>query len=137
MKQLKKSDFANMPEMQRLNALNESGKILPGYSYSKPLTEEDIKKKNIELNQAIQRIGQLEEERKDIGSLIKDQKEIVNKNNKEVIDKFISVSEKCWEIIDTEMNVVEIINSDGHIIESSRIKGGEQLNMFRQTKDAV
>ena len=51
-----KSDFASLPEIERINALNMSGEIIERHSYSKPLTDDQIAAKNVLINQAIQRI---------------------------------------------------------------------------------
>ncbi len=132
-----KSDFASLPEVERINALSASGKQIERYSYSKPLTDEDIAKKNVKINEALERVIELKEDRKDIGAEIKEQEEIIAENHKHVIGKYVSVREKVWEVVDTEAGVIEIINKDGDVIESKFIKSGTQLNMFRQAKDAV
>ena len=58
----RKSDFASLPEVERINALNASGEIIEKFSYSKPLTDEDIAKKNVKINQALARIIELTED---------------------------------------------------------------------------
>lgn len=134
MENLKKSDYAELPEVQRINALSTEGELIQHHRYHKPLSEEDIAEKNVKLNNAIQRITDLEEDRKDLGAEIKEQKKIITEMHQHVTDKFVSVSEDVYSVIDTVEGVIETINKSGEIIESKRIKTGTQLNMYKQSE---
>ena len=132
MENLKQSDYAQLPEVQRINALISEGELIQHYRYHRPLSDDDIAEKNIKLNNSIERIDILEEKRKDLGAEIKEQKAIIKEMHGHVMDKFVSVSEDVYSVIDTTKGVTEIINKDGNIIESKRIKTGTQLNMYKQ-----
>ena len=126
------SDFFSMPEKERIEALNNNcEEVKNSFTYSKPLTEHQIKAKNIEINQALQEIARLKEERKELSKHIREQNEIVDINNEEVIQKFTEATERIWYVINLESGYLEKINSEGYIIEKSRIKSGTTMNMFR------
>lgn len=136
--QLEQSDFVNLQEVERINALNiNAEKTIEKFNYSKPLTESDIAKKNSEINQALQRINELSEDKKDLSAMIKEQTKIISENNQEVISKFVQVSEKVWEIINPDSGYIETINKDGFIVEKTRIKSGTQMNLFGKKKEAI
>ena len=137
MEQLKKSDYAELPEVQRIDALATEGELISHHKYYMPLTDEDIAEKNIKLNNSIHRISTLEEERKDIGAEIKEQKKIIQEMHTQVTDKFVSVTEDVYSVIDTTAGVIETINKNGEIIESKQLKKGVQLNMYKQSKEAM
>ncbi len=135
MEQLKKSDFFNLPEVERINALNQSAdKFNDNYTYSKPLSEAEIKTKSAGIIQALQVIQDLTEDKKELSVLVKEQNKIIAVNHKEVISKFVQVKERVWEVINVDSGFVETINKEGFIIEETRIKSGTQMNIFNNKK---
>lgn len=135
---LEKSDFANLPELERIKALDDHAqKKIPGFSYSKHLTQFDIDTKNVELNQALQEIERLKNERKKFSQLIASQWQIVQNNSKEVVQKFTNVTETAWEINNFDTGYMELINTDGLVIQKTRLKGGIQMNIFNSQKEAM
>jgi hypothetical protein len=128
----KKSDFYDMPETERINALNTNAeKVLQNYAYSKQLTEGEIKEKNREINQALQEINRLKEERKLLTKEIATHTEIILNNNKEVITGETMVNETIWLVNDNTTGYLEKINAEGLIIERTRMAEGATMNMFR------
>jgi hypothetical protein len=133
-------DFYHLDEDQRLQALDTNAESVDeNYVYSRPLTEGEIKRKNDEINQALQEIERLKEDRKGLNQLIKTQTEIVMDNNRNVISKHIQVTEKVWNVANTVTGIIEVINKDGYIVDSIRMNSPRMINMFRanQQKEAM
>ncbi len=136
--EFEKSDFAALPESERIKSLDDNAqKKHPAYSYSLPLTKLEIEKKNIELNQALQEIERLKTERKEYSKLISKQWEIVKLNSKEVVRGLSDVVEPVWEVNNFVTQYMELINSEGLIIQKTRLKGGVQMNIFNAQKEAM
>jgi len=135
MVQLEKSDYANLEEELRIKNLNlESEDTHPKFTYIKPLTEDDIKIKNEDLNQAIQRIKEFNEERKEIGKKIKEQNLIIYSNNEQVINKGLKITEMVWEVNNFDRGVVEYINSEGLIVDEKKLQSTTQRNLFKDNR---
>ncbi len=136
MESLKKSDYAMLPEVQRINTLATEGTLVTSHQYYQPLDEDEIAEKNVKLNAAIRKITFLELDRKDISSEIKEEKKIIEEMHKHVTDKFISVTEDVYDVVDIANNVIETINKKGEIIDSKILKKGTQLNMYKEAEKA-
>lgn len=137
---LEKSDYFELDEIQRIKQMNieaQEGGIIENFRYSRPLTDQEIKVKNAQINQALAEIERLKEQVSDLNALKKDQTKIIQDNNKEVISKFTEKTGKVWKIINTENGYIETINQEGYIIEKSKIKSGTIKNMFNQSKSAM
>ena len=142
--ELEKSDYFEMDERSRIESLNNHcEEVKNSYTYSIPLSKLEIEKKNSEINQAWQEIKRLKEERSELNKHIAVQNEIIDKNNKEVLQKSQEVTGPIWSIVNISSGYLEKINSEGYIIEKSRIKSGTTMNIFRandeekQQKEAI
>lgn len=131
-----KSEFFSLPEAERISALETHCEgVLEDFAYSKPLTKIEIDAKNVEINQALQEIERLKEDRKELNGQIKNQTGIILENNRDVISKFVKVTEKIWLVNDFSTGHLCKINSEGIIIEKTRLKGGVQMNIFNTPKE--
>lgn len=138
MDELERSDFYLMPDSERATALEANcDEVKQNYVYSKQLSEFEIAAKNSLINQALQEIERLKEERKDLNALIKAELEIVSLNNVDVINKFVKVTENCYLVNDFVTGYACVINPEGLIIEKTRLKRGAQMNIFNQQKEAI
>lgn len=140
--ELEKSDFHDMQEAERIASLNQHCEETENqFTYTKPLSEDDIKQLNIELNQALQRIEELSEERKELGKQIREQNLLIKGHNFKIINKGQKVTEMVWVVTNLDTGYLETINSEGLIVEKKKIKNGAQVNMFRKhehdSRDAV
>jgi len=132
---LEKSDYFELDKVERINSLNtESEEVKENYSYSRPLSDDEIKIKNAQINQAIQEIERLKEEGKELTARKSEQTKLILENNKEVISKFVQKTGKVWKVINTSTGFIETINEEGYIIEKSKIKSGSMVNMFKANK---
>jgi flagellar motility protein MotE (MotC chaperone) len=135
---LKKSDYFELSEVDRVNQLNlEAEKVTENYHYSRPLSNDEITQKNLELNQALQEIERIKEEITELNAQKKEQNKIVMSNHKEVISKFVQKTGKVWEVINTATGMIEFINHEGYIVEEKRIKSASMVNMFKKSKSAM
>ncbi len=138
MKNLEKSDFYNLNDVERINALNASTKeIREKYRYSKPLLDEDVKQRNEEIHNALAENERISEEKKVLSAEMKENTKTINTNHKEIMAKSVMVTEKVWKIPNTETKFIEIINSEGLIVDQERMKTGSQMSIFAQNSAAV
>lgn len=135
----KKSEFFELESQDRINALETNAtRIKEGFTYSKHLTEFQIKEFNDDLNQALNEIANLKDKRKDLNTLIKDQEKIVTLNNQMIIMGYEEVTERVYTINNHHTGFAEVINEDGFIIERHRFKEGTEMSIFENNnKKAV
>lgn len=128
-----KSDFFQMKESERYEALNENcEEVKNGYNYSKPLSKFEVETKNSEINQALAEIERLKSERKELNALIKIQNETVAMNNHSVVRGFDEVTERIWLVSDVTTGYTQKINAEGYIIEKHRFKEGTTMSLFNK-----
>ncbi len=138
MKNLEQSDFYAMDDIARINALNAAtNETREKYHYSKPLLDEDVKKRNEEIHEALADNEDITEQKKDLSAIMKENTKVINTNHKEIMAKSVMVTEKVWKIPNPGSGYVEIINSEGLIVDTERIKAGTQLSVFGKQRDAV
>lgn len=138
MKNLERSDFYNLGDVERINSLNASTKdIREKYHYSKPLLDDDVKKRNEEIHEALADNEEITEEKKDLSAKMKENTKIINTNHKEIMAKSVMVTEKVWKIPNPGSGYIEIINSEGLIVDTEKMKPGTQLSVFAKNRDAI
>jgi len=136
--ELEKSDYYELSEMERIQQMGiEAEEWQENVNYSRPLSEDEIKDKNAEINQAIASIERIKDEIKDKNAEKKVQTDIIMKRHNEVISKSVQMTGKLWKVINTASGFIETINHEGYIIEKNRIKSGSMVNMFKAAKTAM
>lgn len=140
MSEFKKSEFSDLTPSDRISALETNATLIKeGYTYSKPLTEFELKELNVDLNQALNEAEILKEERKDLNDKIKDQNAIVSANNQKIIRGYEEVTERVYTVNNHHTGFAEVINEAGLIIERHRFKDGTEMSLFEKhsTKEAI
>jgi len=132
---MEKSDFFDMDRSERIDALEiNCVKVKEGHVYQKPLSKEEIDKRNDEINENLQSIEKLKEERKKLTKLISEKNQGIRKNNNEVTQGFMEAIGKIWTVHNSDTKFAELINEDGYIVEKTRLEKGSTMNLFNKQK---
>lgn len=86
----------------------------------------------MELNQALNQVEILKEERKDLNEKIKEQSTIVSVNNQKIIRGYEEVTERVYTVNNHHSGFAEVINEAGYIIERHRFKEGSEMSLFER-----
>jgi exonuclease I len=131
--------FAEMDENARIEALNTNSETIDeDYLYTNNLSEVQIKEKNVIVNQTINKVIALKDQRKAMNAEIAKLEKKYIENSIEVVKGVVEVTEKTWIINNYETGMAERINADAEVIDSWRFKEGSTMNLFNnQNKEAM
>jgi hypothetical protein len=136
---LEKSEFFGLDQKDLMTALESNcNEVVKQYTYSKKLTKLEIDEKNAQINQALQEIGRVKEEKKVLQKQIKQNTDLILVNNQDVISGSETITETVYIVEDSVAGQKMWINSEGLIVKKTRLKGAVQMNMFiNKEKEAI